>query len=136
MDEFVIRSDKEAKVTFDSRRFDQSGWLTAYAITLEARGLRATREVENLPYGSSPAKIFGELAKEWSGFKGQKEWGAIEGEFNLSASSDSIGHITLVVEILPSYALPFWSAELSIEIEAGQLERIASDAREFFNDFS
>ena len=136
MDEFVIRSEMEAKITFDSRQFDNSGWLTSYVISIEARGFRAKREVENLPYGSSPSRLFCDLAKDWAGFKGKKEWGAIEGEFNLSASADAIGHVTLVAEILPTYAMPCWSAEVSIEIDAGQLERIASDAKEFFNDFS
>ena len=94
------------------------------------------REVENPPYGRSPSQLFCDIAEEWAGFKGRKEWGAIDGEYTLSASADACGHVTLLVEILPSYATPCWSGELTVEIDAGQLERIANDAREFFNDRS
>ena len=134
MDEWVIKSEKEVKLTFHSRRFKADGWLDSYCITATARNFSAEIEVENPPYGLSPAEFFVSLAKEWSGWVGEKEWGAMEGECSLSASCDSIGHITLVVELNPNPCPPCWFGSVSLIVEAGQLEQLAHDAKVFFNE--
>jgi len=134
MDELVINSEREVKLTFHSRRFNSEGWLEMYCITAKARNFKATIDVENPPYGMSPAEFFENIANEWTGWKGTKEWGAIEGEYNLSATSDSTGHITLDAELNRNSFSPGWSGKLSLMIEAGQLEQLAHDARVFFNE--
>ncbi|WP_019142744.1 DUF6228 family protein [Noviherbaspirillum massiliense] len=134
MDEFVIKSEKEVTLTFHSRRFNFDGWLDTYSVSAKARNFNALIEVENPPYGLSPAGFFGGLANEWSGWKGEKGWGAIEGEYNLLATSDSLGHITLVAELNLNDVVPGWSGSVSLIVEAGQLEQLAHDAKEFFNE--
>jgi hypothetical protein len=134
MDELVIKSEREVMLTFHSRRFSSTGWLDSYSISARARNFSAQIEVENPPYGLSPAGFFAELADDWTGWKGQKGWGAIEGEYNLSATSDSLGHITLVAELNPNNVPPDWSGSVSLIVEAGQLEQLAYNAKEFFNE--
>ena len=134
MDELVIKSEREVMLTFHSRRFNSEGWLERYFITANARNFNATIDVENLPYGMSPAEFFVQVANEWTGWKGTKEWGAIEGEYNLIATCDSTGHITLDVELNRNSFSPGWSGTLSLMIEAGQLEQLARDAKVFFNE--
>lgn len=134
MDKLVIKSEREVSLTFHSRRFNAESWLEHYCITANARNFNASIEVENPPYGMSPAEFFERIAAEWSGWKGAKEWGAIEGEYNLSATCDSLGHITLEVEINRNGYPLCWPGILSLIIEAGQLEKLARDAKAFFNE--
>lgn len=134
MDEFIIKSEKGVRLTFHSRRFSSDGWLSSYLMTGEAPGFSGEIEVENPPYGMSPAALFKQVAEEWSGWKGEKGWGAIEGEFNLSATCDSLGHVTFVVELNPNGYPPCWSANLSLVVDAGQLEELSNDAKLFFDE--
>jgi hypothetical protein len=80
-----------------------------------------------------PTKLFVDIAREWSGWKGEKKWGALEGEYNLSATCDSLGHITLKVGMMPNAYPPVWSAIVSLVIEAGQLDKLAREVETFFN---
>jgi hypothetical protein len=103
-------------------------------MTGEGPGFSGEIEVQNPPYGMSPAALFNQVAEEWSGWKGEKGWGAIEGEFNLSATCDSLGHVTFVVELNPNGHPPCWSANLSLVVDAGQLEGLSNAAKLFFNE--
>lgn len=133
MHEFVIKSEGRS-VTFHSRSFSSDGWLSSYVLTGEGPGFSGEIEVVNLPYGTSPAALLKEVAEEWSGWKGEKNWGAIEGEFYLSATCDSLGHVTFVIALNPNGFHPSWSASLSLAVEAGQLEELSKDAALFFNE--
>jgi hypothetical protein len=132
MEEFVIQSEREVSLTFHSRKFGADGWLESYSITAAAKNASASLHVENPPYGLSPADFFQKLAESWAGWKGEKTWGALEGEYNLVASTDLTGHITLAVELNPSSNPPCFSGVLSLIVEAGQLEALAGKAKIFF----
>jgi hypothetical protein len=80
----------------------------------------------------SPAEFFGELAGSWSGWKGTKGWQALEGECSLSATTDSTGHVTLVAHFSSGSYPPTWEGKLSLVIEAGALEALAREAKNFF----
>ena len=134
MSEFVISSEREVKLTFHSRQVTYEGWLVSYRITAEARNFRAEIDVENTPHGDSPAAFFAGMAKEWSGWQGKKAWGTIEGEYELSATRDSVGHITLVAGFNPHAFPPSWSGQLILVIDAGQLEKFSGEANAFFNE--
>jgi len=133
MDEFVIGSEKEVTLTFHSRQFRHDGWLDAYSITAAARDFEAVIHAENPPYGTSPTNFFQELASNWAGWSGKKTWGSMEGEYNLAATTDLTGHITLVAELNPLGIPPCFSALLSLVLEAGQLDQIARRAKLFFS---
>jgi hypothetical protein len=77
--------------------------------------------------GKRLAQLFHEMAQDWRGWEGIKSWGAIEGDFNLSCSSDKLGHITLEIELVERGTSESWSAQFNMEIEAGQLEKIAHE---------
>lgn len=71
-----------------------------------------------------------DLAKAWRGWKGMREWESLEGDLGLSATSDSLGHISLEVRI--QEGSPFrWKVSAMLELDAGSLDRIASRARAF-----
>ncbi len=77
------------------------------------------------------AAFFRDLAAHWQGWSGQKEWGSLEGELSLTATSDSTGHTSLAVR-MRSGPYPFdWTLTAMLLIEAGQLEPIAKKMQKF-----
>jgi hypothetical protein len=76
--------------------------------------------------------LFLEMAESWTGWEGAKTWDAIEGDFSLSCTCDKLGHITLEVELVGRDAPELWSAKFNVEVEAGQLEKIANEMKALF----
>jgi hypothetical protein len=132
MEILSFSSDPSLKASFHSRHYDSSGWLESYAIELEALDFHAKTRVKNPGYGHPPSQLFEELAVSWKGWDGIKSWFAMEGELELAATSDRIGHVTLTVAIPASANQRQWSARVAVTIEAGQLERLAAEAGAFF----
>ena len=82
--------------------------------------------------GERLSSLFEEMAENWTGWEGVKIWDAIEGDFRLSCTSDKLGHITLKVKLVGRNSPQVWTVELNMEIEAGQLERIANETKLLF----
>lgn len=76
------------------------------------------------------ADFFAGLAVDWRGWTGNRTWTSLEGELTLTAESDRTGHVYLRVH-LQDGAPARWEVEAELVLEAGQLERIASEARAF-----
>ncbi|MBW4691725.1 MAG: hypothetical protein KME27_08130 [Lyngbya sp. HA4199-MV5] len=77
--------------------------------------------------------LFVEMAENWTGWEGIKNWDAIEDDFSLSCTSDKLGHITLEVELVGRDTPELWSAKFNVEVEAGQLEKIANEMKALFS---
>jgi hypothetical protein len=73
---------------------------------------------------------FTDLAAHWKGWKGEKRWTTLEREFELSASTDLLGHITLAFSLNQGFSGGGWKLQGEIELEAGALEALAAQARE------
>lgn len=82
------------------------------------------------PFDYSLKKFFAELAENWKGFEGEKVWTSLEAEFAIACTSDKLGHFA--IECTIRNYLDKWCARNTIYIEAGQLEKIASDVKSFF----
>ena len=83
------------------------------------------------PFDSNLVRFFEDLARNWKGFAGKKEWSSLEGEFSLSCTSDNLGHFALEATIRNNEDTRY--ARKTFFIESGQLEKIALEARIFFN---
>ena len=83
------------------------------------------------PFDDHLKKFFVELAKNWQGFEGEKEWNSLEGEFSLVCTSDNLGHFAIEITIRDAEDL--WSVKNTIFVEAGQLHKIADDVIKFFD---
>ena len=130
MDNFEILNRSNTKIIFSDSKFSDDGWLTSYLFSISGDGINASVRVDNPPYSKSPLVLFEQMNNEWSGWKEPKSWQAIEGECNLVATYDNRGHILLSAEI--DNQSESWSAISSIDIEAGELELLASQAKVFF----
>jgi hypothetical protein len=129
---FRIGSDGGLSLTFHSRTVGANGWVNSYLVTAEAPGFSASVEVDNAPYGSSPSEFFAEVASAWAGWQGAKRWQALEGEYELSATTDSTGHITIVARLNAAIYPPTWEGMVAVMVEAGAVEALAARAKEFF----
>ena len=81
-----------------------------------------------------PSLLFEELAREWRGWENAKTWAALEDELTLAATSDRIGHVTLLV-IMRNYTdAANWRLEADLHLEAGQLARLAQEVNRVFSE--
>ena len=78
--------------------------------------------------------LFSSIAKEWKGWEGVKEWNSVEGEFGISATIDSLGHIMLSLLFREIEGSEEWSAECQLSIDSNQLDIIEKNMSNFFND--
>lgn len=72
-----------------------------------------------------------QLADDWHGWPGQRNWHALEGEMTVAATHDGRGHVTLQVTVRrhrSSHADDAWSATIALTLEAG--EQMIALARE------
>ena len=121
---FAVQSSDDG-ARFELRRHNQ-GHLVA---ELHGRGLDASVLVSAYMFDGF-ADFFGGLATDWKGWKGAREWRALEGELKLKADSDRTGHVHLSVELRDG-APPRWQVNAALVLEAGQLDGLAARGREF-----
>lgn len=77
--------------------------------------------------------LFESLARDWRGWSDERTWSSIEGEFAIACAHDKLGHITLNVTIHQDFGgSEPWRLRASIVVDAGQLETIANNAKQFF----
>ena len=70
---------------------------------------------------------FQDIATCWRGWEGEKRWATLEGELELTATADKTGHIRLAIFLRAPYTGYHWELRSALELEAGQLDSIASN---------
>jgi hypothetical protein len=120
------------KSAHDGITLEFSGYSGGYYnVSVNGTNCHGAGKVYAYEPASKISAFFHDMAANSRGWNGKKNWGSLEGELSLSATCDSTGHITLSVE-LHSGPYPFdWRLSAVLLIEAGQLERIASQVEKF-----
>lgn len=77
-----------------------------------------------------PSLLFRDMADNWQGWKGEKVWGALDGEFTLTATATSLGRIKVIVELVEMAGA--FRLEATLALEAGQLEKISKRVESVF----
>ena len=77
-----------------------------------------------------PSLLFRDMADNWKGWKGEKTWGALDGEFTLRATATSLGRIAVVIEMVEMSGE--FRLEATLVLEAGQLESISKRVEAVF----
>lgn len=124
MNDHVRISRDGISVMFNEAWRDASGLLQRFVVSLEAAGLSASVPVDYPAYGPSLVRFFSDIADHWRGWEGEITWHSLEGELELAAVSDVLGHITITVRAHPPTYPANWAAEASVLVDAGQLERL------------
>jgi hypothetical protein len=125
-------SDFELDSTRDGVRLALSAsGPRAYTVALAGRDLSVATTIHDvLGEGYEFPTFWQDIASSWKGWSGEKSWSSIEGDFQLTATSDSLGHVTIRCH-LSSGAPEGWSATVWLHAEAGNLEAIAANAVRF-----
>ena len=85
-------------------------------------------------FSGFPHKFFEELAAEWRGWNGAKQWSSLEGELHLQAKSDKLGHVCLTVSLGIINGRDDWKLQTDLMIESGQLESLAKSLNGLFSE--
>lgn len=128
-----ITSTENISIELHSPEVNSQGWVDFYCVSLSGNELSANIRVTNHIYGESPIDFFNQLFQNRNGWEGEKSWSALEGEFQFFATSDKTGHITLTAKLCTGTWEPFWSTQVSLIIESGQLEHLICEAETFFH---
>ena len=131
MDSLTL-TDGEFGITFCQPQRDGDGWLDSFVVRIEEPGLSAAARVDNSRYIQGPETLFNDIAECWRGWTGEKTWQALEGELELAATADSLGHITIRAHLRPTAGPEGWRVTSYAYIEAGQLESLRARAAKFF----
>lgn len=92
---------------------------------------RAAVDVYDIrPQGWS--ELFRGLAKDWRGWSGERAEESLEGHLRLTCTADRTGHVTIRVRLRNMVLGDDWRVEANLQVEAGQLDRLAGAAADFF----
>jgi hypothetical protein len=99
-------------------------------IRLTAPGLSAEGTAD---MASFPDQLFAELARDWAGWAGEREWQSLEYELVLGCTRDR-SHVRVAAALgsrLSGWEFT-WQARVAVVIPGGDLERLAREAAAFF----
>ena len=122
-----VNSDRE--IIFSSYQDEQ------FQVEFKGSGITALIGVwiGGKDYSQSLNDFFQELATFTNPWKGSKDWESLEGELSLSVTCATLGQAIFLVEIHYRAGSPeAWLVQGSIVTELGQLEKIAREAKVFF----
>ena len=100
-------------------------------VSLEDCELAAARSRIYVYEPNDLLRFFAELASQWKGWAGEKEWNSVEGDLGLSCTSDSLGHVAMRVKLKSGIDQDDWCVQTVIHIDAGQLEELALIVKAF-----
>lgn len=105
------------------------GWT--YSVDLELESARGGVGVYDYGDPRLPG-FFAELAADWQGFEGEREFLSLEGQLTITARHDGRGTVNCVVTLRQPWP-PGWSLEAELDLGAGaHLESISSDLASVF----
>ena len=108
----------------------QNGELVDYMVSLSQTGMSCKAKVCGYMSGGF-AEYFRKLDRsiiEDGGWSGEQSWSSLEGEFDLVATSDSLGHVYLTVTLRSGYYDLDWMVKGGLLLEAQQLSDLAVKA--------
>jgi hypothetical protein len=131
--EFVIKTPSGPILKFEknSEYEDVEGWRD-FIVTLYNAPVNGSINLSDLG-PNRWAEYFEDLSKDWKGWKGEKKIESTEGDLILKATSDSLGHISVRMELRADQGGADWLVTGTLVVEAGALDMIAKSAKRFFN---
>lgn len=126
--------------TIEIKSCDDSTTLTLKIIGANEESSKFVASVTGAPFigevatttyfVGSPSLLFRDMADNWQGWKGDKVWGALDGELTLTATATSLGCVTLIVEMTERAGA--FRLQATLGLEAGQLETISKRVESLF----
>lgn len=102
-----------------------------YAVRLTVAGLQAQADVYF--YGDDGLPQFvADLARDWRGWSGRREWNSLEGQLTLDAEHDGLGTVEMIAGLTPDAAFLPWRASAVLHVDPGALDGAAASVARFF----
>jgi hypothetical protein len=128
----IKSSDTAATLRFSDPLRNESGEIEHFTVTLDSPSLQASTRVWAYTDAKLLARMFREMADEWRGWTGTKEWASVEGEFSVAGKCDHLGHVAVQLRLRSVDGPEPWSLDTVIRLEVGQLDQLADSACCFF----
>ena len=103
-----------------------------FMASIEGDGAQASVRVWGYTDCDLLVDLFESIARDWQGWRGERTWASIEGEFSIAVSTTSRGTVTIAVELRHNDGEDDWRLTIPVFTEAGQLESIARQVAAFF----
>jgi len=134
LDEFLIRSAAGCGglLFYDRWPIDRAQPIDGFWVKVTDHNLSAAGQVYAGYAPSHPAALFADMARQWSGWRGELVWESLEGELAIRCSHDRLCHIAIRVELRTGRMPDDWRVLATVTAEAGQPEDIARRAALFF----
>lgn len=106
--------------------------VDSYAVRLSVAGLQAHADVYF--YGDDGLPEFvADLARDWRGWSGRRDWYSLEGQLTLDAEHDGLGTVEVIAGLTPDAAFLPWRASAVLHLDAGGLDGAADSVARFFS---
>jgi hypothetical protein len=122
----------EIRLVFSAPQRPWSDEIVDYLVDVGGAGLEARAVVTSLE-GDSLADYFADLAEEFKGWSGIRQWRSLEDQLRVEARWGSRGHVTLTFRLRPkAYDVP-WDLSIDVDVEAGaEMEALSVAVANFF----
>ncbi len=99
------------------------------------KSFHATKRIYLHPKGPELVRFFDDMAAEWRGWQGKKEFRSAGDDLRIEATADRMGHIQLRTTVSNDVPPPDdqWQVSVSIWLEAGSMDFLARRMKKFFN---
>lgn len=133
IDEVTIKSCRSAgKLKLSEPKPPGSSNPVEYLrVSLEDREIAASSAQIYIYEPYDLAAFFEDLAVQWKGWVGAKEWHSVEDDFALSCMSDGLGHAALRVTLKGGLYEDDWCVHAVIHVDACKLEDLAAEVKTF-----
>lgn len=129
MEPVIIKSTRGGRtLTFSNRNGDY------FDAELAGDSISAKKGIWGYTDTAFLIDLFDSFARDWKGWEGERHWAAIEGDLDLTATSDRLGHIRLDVVLLNNGSEDDWKVDAPVYLDAGSLDALASKVRVFFTE--
>ncbi|MBX2886066.1 MAG: hypothetical protein KTR32_39285 [Granulosicoccus sp.] len=105
--------------------------LDYFSVRFKSVTIDCTARVYAYQDGKKLAMVFSEMAMEWRGWDGKKEWQSLEQEFDIACEITKLGVVTINFSLTPSLDRE-WDVSSSISFGSGELEVISKRISSFF----
>jgi hypothetical protein len=125
MSEFVVRSAREGG-RLEVHRSGRDRWR----VSISLPHLTASADVDAFAYDGEHTleRLFRRMADDWRGWEGERTWSSPEGDLDLSATHDGLGHVALEIRLRSGLHAEDWLVRGTIWLDAGQLNEVARKA--------
>ena len=122
-----VNSDRELSLQYLKEEY--------LAVEIKGSGLSAMSGVWMYTDANGLNAFFQELSEFKQPWQGTRTWESLEGDLSLSATCATLGQVTFMVKLRHFIGSPEdWRIEAALVTELGQLEKIAKDAKAFFQE--